>query len=205
MEKYFDFEKKQIERITNIALEKGFRKEQIVSAYQVSNANFYDLVIFDYETNYVLYAFEFKMKQEIAKIDIDTLLSIRMSLSPIDTFLILSPDIQSNPIDYRLNYKSNDLENVDLKTAIRPPNELEFVRKLHADEKKANAIKSFELTFRTVTISIMVLNTIVFMANVFLDFKLTNERLILLGMIDGSAYISFFSYIKIGDMIELHR
>lgn len=205
MYKYSDFEQTQIEKITNIALKKGFKRQQIIASYSPSPNNEYDLVIIDYRTRHPLYAFEFKERQPNVKQDIEILKLMQKSLTLIDTFIIYSSDTKSKTLNYRFNYALNELEEVDLKTAIRSPNELDLVKKIRADEEKDKSIRSVNVTLKMITIFITLINIIVFMLNVCFNFKLTNERLILLGMIDVSAYLSFFSYIKIGDIIEIHR
>lgn len=210
-----NFEWNQRERIKNILMEKGYKEDMILNDFRTKTNFLYDLCVVDQSTSEILYVFEFKAINE-------------GQIAPENRFLrsigqvLGQPNISENTqifysikvigssgtLDYLVNKEDHSLLNINLREVIPTYNTFKINREISYNTelgKSKNKILKTADELKKASISLAIVLFIFLLLDIFNVVKITNSRLILMGIIVATLVIPYFSTIKIGDLFEVKQ
>lgn len=210
----------EITRVEKILEEKGYPKEFVFREFRPERnfGNRYDLCVFDTNLNRLLYVFEFKI-QITSKgwSDKSRLMqTIRRLLSDSSKFIdentkffcIINIAKELKIKEYIILKDTQDILQIDLKKYLFNYEELKLYEELsykrENDIDKRNFLKSIS-SLKWFSLISAVVSFIFLLLDIKYQGLLTNNRLILLGIINGTLLMPYFSTIKIGDMFEVKQ
>lgn len=205
------FRYEQLERIKKLLYKKGYTEDMIFQEFRGKTNFQYDLCVIELDTQKVLFVFEFKeskflslgrMKPQIGQISGQPEIDVNTMIFFIT--LLKSNSVSDNVVDK----EQHTLIGVNLEDILPTYRELRLKREIsyksEIQDSKEKILKSVrELKRASIFLSLFL---VVFLfLDIFEVVNITNNRLILMGIIVATLIIPYFNTIRIGDLFEIKQ